>query len=408
MVFHIRIAASPSPKTWTKVSFCAFLQQLVYLEFLRKAIPSQCGIKGECMVGLLQNRHVLIRLSYMEDYINIISKGVYYITCNEGYSYLMRTLIYDSKFRVEEETSRSMAWISFPNLLPTFFEKESLFSLASAVDLPKKVYMDIKNEKTGETRSQAVHIRYDYTPKYCEECKLQGHNKRECRILNPEPQMIDKDMKLKEKIHGDSEENDNKDGFPSRPEPQQFQKGKARVLSSGKVVGDPGNWKIINDQRLPQAISTQVEVPISNMFDILNNDEVEANSTKSPSNDSEQVEKKAGKSDRKEEQEEDKATKVQIGTVMHDSTENEAIRATNGLNDNNKGSMTKQQQLGDTSRSNNIASDNGNCAQQVISTKEWINSVFVNHNKKNEESKNQQEKRLDTTPINKTIDVVNE
>lgn len=242
--------------------------------------------------------------------------------------------------------------------------------------------MDIENEKTGETRSQAVHIRYDYIPKYCEECKLQGHNKRECKILNPESQMIDKDRKLKEKIHGDSEDNDNKDGFPSRPEPQQFQKGKARVLSSGKVVGDPGNWKIINDRRLPQAVSTQVEVPVSNMFDILNNDEVEANSTESPSNDSEQVEKKAGKSDRKEEQEADKATKVRIGTVMHDSTVNEAIRATSGLNENNKGSMTKQQQLGDTSRSSNIASDNGNRAQQVISTNEWINSAFANHNKK--------------------------
>ncbi|WMV33087.1 hypothetical protein MTR67_026472 [Solanum verrucosum] len=119
------------------------------------------------------------------------------------------------------------------------------------------------------------------------------------------------------------------------------------------------------------------------MFDILNNDEVEANNTKSPSNDSEQVEKKVGKSDRKEEQEADKATKVRIGTEMHDSTMNEAIRATSGLNDNNKDSMTKQQQLGDTSRSNNIASDNGNRAHQ-------------------------QEKRLGTTPINKTIEVVNE
>ncbi|WMV57128.1 hypothetical protein MTR67_050513 [Solanum verrucosum] len=406
------------------------------LEFLRKAIPSQCGIKGECMVGLLRNRHILIRLSSMEDYINIISKGVYYITCSEGYSYLMRTLIY-AKFRVEEETLRSMTWISFPNLLPTFFEKESLFSLASAVgislqvdqatinktrpscarvkvlvdlraDLPKKIYMDIENEKTGETRSQAVHIRYDYILKYCEKCKLQGHNKLECRILNHEPQMIDKDRKLKEKIHRDSEDNDNKDGFPSRPEPQQFQKGKARVLSSGKVVGDPGNWKIINDRMLPQAVSTQVEVPVSNMFDILNKDEVEANNTKSPSTDSEQVEKKEAKSDRKEEQEADKTTKVQIGTVMHDSTVNEAIRATSGLNDNNKGSMTKQQLLGDTSRSINIASDNGNRAQQVTSTKEWINSAFANHNKKNEESKNQQEKKLATTPTNKTIDVVNE
>ncbi|KAH0685853.1 hypothetical protein KY285_016408 [Solanum tuberosum] len=61
------------------------------------------------------------------------------------------------------------------------------------------------------------------------------------RFLNIVRNMIDKDRKLKEKIHGDSEDNDNKDGFPSRSEPQQFQKGKARVLSSGKVVGDPGN-----------------------------------------------------------------------------------------------------------------------------------------------------------------------
>ncbi|KAG5599633.1 hypothetical protein H5410_031003 [Solanum commersonii] len=151
----------------------------------------------------------------MEDYINIISKGG-----GEG--------------NIEIH-----GMDSFPNLLPTFFEKESLFSLASAVDLPKKVYKDIENEKTGEKRSQAVHIRYDYIPKYCEECKLQGYNKQECRILNPEPQMIDKDRKLKEKIHGDSEDNDNNDGFPSKPEPQQFQKGKARVLSNGKVVGDP-------------------------------------------------------------------------------------------------------------------------------------------------------------------------
>jgi len=58
-----------------------------------------------------------------------------------------------------------MAWISFPNLLPTFFVKESLFSLAYAVGtpihlqliklglamphLPDHVRMDIENEDTG-------------------------------------------------------------------------------------------------------------------------------------------------------------------------------------------------------------------------------------------------------------------
>lgn len=72
----------------------------------------------------------------MEDFSDIISKENYYIKCNAGYSSLMRTLIYDSKFKVEEETSKFMEWISFPIMLPTFFENESLFSLALAVGTP--------------------------------------------------------------------------------------------------------------------------------------------------------------------------------------------------------------------------------------------------------------------------------
>lgn len=92
-------------------------------------------------------------------------------------------MIYDAKFKVGEETPKVMAWISFPNLLPTFFVKECLFSLASnagktlhldmdtinktrhscarvkvlidlLADLPNKVHMDIENDVTGETRME--------------------------------------------------------------------------------------------------------------------------------------------------------------------------------------------------------------------------------------------------------------
>lgn len=91
----------------------------------------------------------------------------------------MRTLMYDARFKVNEETIKTLAWISFPNLLPTYFVKECLFSLASAVgkpmqldlatinkirpscarvkvlvdlkgDFPKSVTMDIENEVTGK------------------------------------------------------------------------------------------------------------------------------------------------------------------------------------------------------------------------------------------------------------------
>ncbi|KAK6794274.1 hypothetical protein RDI58_007727 [Solanum bulbocastanum] len=42
------------------------------LEELRTIIPRQCNIIGECKIGLLRNRHVLIRLEQQEDFINLL------------------------------------------------------------------------------------------------------------------------------------------------------------------------------------------------------------------------------------------------------------------------------------------------------------------------------------------------
>ncbi|KAH0638995.1 hypothetical protein KY290_036298 [Solanum tuberosum] len=56
-------------------------------------------------------------------HISVISRGSVKL---DGYSYSMRPLIYDAKFKVEEETTQAMAWISFPDLKPTYFVKEVL------------------------------------------------------------------------------------------------------------------------------------------------------------------------------------------------------------------------------------------------------------------------------------------
>lgn len=72
----------------------------------------------------------------MEDFENMISKNVYYITAKDGLAYLMWPFIYDANFRPEVETIQAMVWICFLDLLPTFFVKESLFLLASAVGKP--------------------------------------------------------------------------------------------------------------------------------------------------------------------------------------------------------------------------------------------------------------------------------
>ncbi|KAK4726526.1 hypothetical protein R3W88_031443 [Solanum pinnatisectum] len=160
------------------------------LQDLRKILPKQCELKNECTIGYLSNIYVLIRASSMEDY-------------------------WDPLFDSEEETTFAIAWISFPSLPPIFFGKETVFSLAAAVgkplqidmatwnktrpscarvkvevdllgEFPKRINVGVRNKNTGEIKEKWIKINYDYMPKYCKNCKLQGHNEKECFVLHPE------------------------------------------------------------------------------------------------------------------------------------------------------------------------------------------------------------------------------
>ncbi|KAG5610940.1 hypothetical protein H5410_022221 [Solanum commersonii] len=182
------------------------------LEDLHIQILIQLKVKGDCRIGFLRNHHILMRFNLIKDFINGMSKNVYYINDKDGYSYQMRPLIYDAKFKIEEETSQAMAWISFPDLKPTLFMKESLFPLATAVgkpihldlatvnktrpncakvkvqvdllaDLPKCVETEIVKSTTKESRVEQVKIKYDFLPKYCKKCMLQGHNEQEYKVI---------------------------------------------------------------------------------------------------------------------------------------------------------------------------------------------------------------------------------
>ncbi|KAK6796437.1 hypothetical protein RDI58_004138 [Solanum bulbocastanum] len=57
------------------------------LDLFCKIIPAHCGIKGECQIGLFRSRHVLIRLTLLEDFVNLMLKPAYYISDKEGYTY---------------------------------------------------------------------------------------------------------------------------------------------------------------------------------------------------------------------------------------------------------------------------------------------------------------------------------
>ncbi|KAH0755697.1 hypothetical protein KY290_025967, partial [Solanum tuberosum] len=208
----------------------------------------------------------------------------------DGYFYLMRPLIDDSRFKVNEETSMVMAWISFPNLLPTFFVEECLFSLALAIgkpihldqatinktrpscarvkvlvdrksDFPKAIQMNIDNIEMGEIRSNMVVIQYDYVPKYYFECKMQGHDKENCKVLNHRRYKEHNTQLTQDKAQINHELQAGK--------VQKIHKGSSRILSSGRVVGDPGNWNVVRDRRGKVDRAPQLTIVVENKFEDL-------------------------------------------------------------------------------------------------------------------------------------------
>ncbi|KAG5630892.1 hypothetical protein H5410_002609 [Solanum commersonii] len=183
------------------------------IQELRKIIPKQCELKEDVNICLLCNRYVIILTSSMEDYINLLPKTIFYIAHRNWY-YPMRTFKWDPFFDPEEETSIAIAWISLSALPPIFFGRETIFSLAVAVgkplqvdlatsnktrpscarvkvevdllgDFPKRVNLGIK-KKTGEIVAKWIDIKYDYLPKYCKSCKIQGNNEKDCFVLHSE------------------------------------------------------------------------------------------------------------------------------------------------------------------------------------------------------------------------------
>ncbi|XP_075083562.1 uncharacterized protein LOC142167296 [Nicotiana tabacum] len=181
---------------------------------LRKVIPIQCEIKGHCSVGLIEDNHVLIRLSLLEDYVHLLSKPIFYLKA-QLYMWQMRCTKWNPWWTPDEETPFAIAWISFPELPPNFFGKEYVFSLARAVGNPLHIDLATQNgtrpscakvkvevnllskfphrikiveeaDESGPEEFKWIRIKYDYVPKYCKPCKKHGHSEVECWVIHPE------------------------------------------------------------------------------------------------------------------------------------------------------------------------------------------------------------------------------
>ncbi|XP_015168652.1 uncharacterized protein [Solanum tuberosum] len=128
--------------------------------------------------------------------------------------YTKELVLSNEMFNSEEETSTTIAWISFPSLPPNFFGKEAVFSLAAAVGKPIQVDMATRNQtrpscarvkvevdllrefpkhikigikgRNEEITEKWIRIKYDYAPNYCKTCMIQGHNEEQCYVEHPE------------------------------------------------------------------------------------------------------------------------------------------------------------------------------------------------------------------------------
>lgn len=61
------------------------------IQDLYQLIPKQCELNEEMNIGWLSNRHILIRATRLDDYVNLLSKPQFYITDNY-WSYPIHTL----------------------------------------------------------------------------------------------------------------------------------------------------------------------------------------------------------------------------------------------------------------------------------------------------------------------------
>ncbi|KAG5631176.1 hypothetical protein H5410_002893 [Solanum commersonii] len=139
------------------------------LEELRRIKPQQCNMRGECQIGLLLSKHVLIH----------------------GYSYLMRALIYDANFTCIFSPASA---VGKPIQLDQATIKKTRPSCALVnvmvdlkCDFPKVVQMQIENQHTEEKKSSH----------YKTECR--DTNKANHKPVNKEQQVLEESQDQEQK-----------------------------------------------------------------------------------------------------------------------------------------------------------------------------------------------------------------
>ena len=165
-----------------------------------RSVFETIGLKAAFNIGLLDQKHILIRFFHEEDFQRMWLREQWYIK-----KFPMRVFKWSPQFRVDAESSIAPIWVSLPYLPVQFFSKHSVFSIVGTFGTPMKldaatsslsrpslarvcVEMDLcKKFPTRVWVGWGEHgfwqrVEYEKIPKYCSKCLKQGHELFECKL----------------------------------------------------------------------------------------------------------------------------------------------------------------------------------------------------------------------------------
>lgn len=90
--------------------------------------------------------------------------------------------------------------------------------------LPQGIRISEEDDTSGEIKYKWIKVQYDYMPKYCKECCLQGHDEHSCWNIHPEL------YEAGNAVENRKEEKDNSQKLMGTTGDQK------RILTSGKIV----------------------------------------------------------------------------------------------------------------------------------------------------------------------------
>ncbi|KAG8390823.1 hypothetical protein BUALT_Bualt01G0123600 [Buddleja alternifolia] len=160
------------------------------------------GLNKDFKVGVLDHKHVWIRLFDPNDYARVWMKQMWYF---DGFS--MRVLKWISEFDPKEESPIMPIWIKIFGLRPHWFHRQFLYHVVSLIGKPLKLdeattkienpvvarvcvelnvlerlQQDIPIQINGKTCY--LKVQYEAIPEYCKICRHRGHSVAACYVQN--------------------------------------------------------------------------------------------------------------------------------------------------------------------------------------------------------------------------------